>query len=57
MRNSDEMIRNVIQDFVNRTGQTEVRWAIAYCIGYYGAITKQIWFVIGEMVKEEILTW
>lgn len=57
MRYTDEQIREQLLWFVDHLGQREIRWVIPYCIGFYGCVTQQIWKVIGELLKEEVLTW
>lgn len=57
MRRTNEEIKKDLIAFSEKTGQTELRWVIPYCIGYYGCITKQIWFVIGDLVHDGILRW
>ena len=57
MRYQNKEIREHLIWFVEHTGQTELQWVVPYCLGRYGCVTKQIWFVIGDLVKEGILKW
>lgn len=55
MRYTDEEIRDQIADFVVMTGQPELRYVIPFCLGFYGYVSNQIWRVITELMKDEII--
>lgn len=57
MKFTNEEIRTHLLDWVKRTNQTEVRFLLHYCLGYYGYITKQIMAEIDKLVSEDILSW
>lgn len=57
MKRTNTEIRENLLWFIDHANQNEIRWVLNYCLGYYGSITKQIWFVIGELEKEGILVW
>ena len=54
---TSQMIRAQILDWVRETEQNEVRYLVPWCLGRYGYVSRQIWRVITELVKEDILTW
>lgn len=57
MKYTDEQIKTHLEWWITETKQTEVRFLIHYCLGFYGYITKQIMRVIDELVMENKLTW
>ena len=55
MKYTNKQIRENIQWFVKETNQTELPHVIAFCLGYYGYITKQIWNEIIQLYTEDVL--
>ena len=53
MKYTDEQVKKVVQEFVEETGQHEVRYIVSFCLGYFGYITNQIWRAIIEVVDED----
>lgn len=51
MRYTDAEIRQTIVSFIHDTDQQELRHVIPFCIGYYGYISKQIWLVIVDLMR------
>ena len=49
MRYTSEQIEKNILAFMEDTNQYEIVHVIAYCLGYYGYITNQIWNVILDL--------
>lgn len=52
---TNDQIRKEIVSFVERYDEHELRFVISYCIGYYGAITPQIWDVIRDLIREDMI--
>ena len=55
MRYTDRQIYDTLHDFMQETGQRELRYIIPFCLGYYGYITKQIWRIISTMLEYNII--
>jgi len=55
MKYTDKQIADVIFAFMDETEQTELRYVVNYCLGYFGYITKQIWRVIESMMISGII--
>lgn len=48
-------IRAEITDFITRHDQHELRYVIAYCVGYFGAVDATVWDVIRELMSEGVI--
>lgn len=57
MRFTDEKIKQDIVEWVHETHQRQIKYLIAFCIGYYGCITKQIWRCITDLEQAGVVTW
>lgn len=55
MRYTNESILENIREFIEETKQPELQHVIAFCIGYYGYITKQIWNQIFHLHVEGVI--
>ena len=55
MRYTNEQIRANIFEFITDTTQNDLTAVISFCVGYYGYITKQIWTVISDMRRDQII--
>lgn len=55
MKYTNEEIKRTLLDFIEETQQTELRHVIAFCLGYYGYITKQIWNQIVELLYKDMI--
>lgn len=55
MRYTDEEIRQTILSFIHETDQDQLRYVIPFCIGFYGYISKQIWYQILALMKADLI--
>lgn len=67
MKHFDEKIkagnaRREIVDFINTHGDIkedrrvyELKYVIAYCVGYFGAVDAIVWDVIRELIREGVI--
>ena len=55
MRYNDNEIKRELREFVLVTSQSELRYVIAYAMGYFGCITNQVWEQIQELMREGII--
>jgi len=56
MKYPDARIKNTILDFIADTDQSELRYIIPFCLGYYEVITPQIWRVITDLIKSGVIS-
>ena len=57
MKFQDAQIRATILEWILETKQDEMRYAIHFCLGFYGYITKQIMRVLDALASEGFLRW
>lgn len=55
MRYTNKQIRENILEWVTETDQHDFIYAVAYCLGFYGYVTRQIFNVLSELHREGIL--
>ena len=55
MKYTNDQIRATLKEFIIETGQNDIVAVISFCVGYYGYITKQIWNVITDMKRDQLI--
>ena len=48
-------IKKNVVEFINDYDQHELRFVIAFCVGFYGAVDETVWEVIRELISEEVI--
>ena len=52
MKYTDDQIQTIILEHVIGTEQSELRYVIPFCLGYFGNVTNQIWRVIWSLYEK-----
>lgn len=54
-KHTREEIKTELLTHAASSGYVELRFVLAYALGYYGVIDEEIWDVVNELIREDVV--